>query len=64
MNENNTYEVVFTGLTADQARTLAYWYSGHGEQDADIWFNERGEGDAPVAGKIEDLGQQIRVHCL
>ena len=28
--------VIFDGLTPEQANTLAEWYEGQGEQDADI----------------------------
>jgi len=31
--------VIFEGLTKKQAKTLAEWYEGQGEQDADVWFD-------------------------
>ena len=42
---------IFTNLTAQQARTLAEWFSGQGEQDAEIWF-EANEVESPLAHKI------------
>lgn len=31
--------VIFEGLTKEQAKTLAEWYEGQGEQDASNWFD-------------------------
>lgn len=31
--------VIFENLTDEQAITLAKWYEGQGEQDADTWFD-------------------------
>ena len=33
---------IFDNLTKKQAKTLAEWYSGQGEQDADTWFDTCG----------------------
>jgi hypothetical protein len=30
---------IFTNLTKEQAKVLASWYEGQGEQDADVWFD-------------------------
>jgi len=30
--------LIMEGLTIEQAKELASWYEGQGEQDADIWF--------------------------
>jgi hypothetical protein len=60
----NDYTVTFTGLTADQAKTLASWYEGQGEQDADIWFDVNCEDGTPWSDKIEELPNgNIKVHC-
>lgn len=32
------YKVIFHVPTLAQAKELAAWYDGQGEQDADIWF--------------------------
>ena len=32
----------FTNLTKKQAKMLAEWYEGQGEQDADVWFDCNG----------------------
>ena len=29
----------FENLTVEQAKTLAEWFEGQGEQDADMWFD-------------------------
>jgi len=34
-------KLTFENLTPKQATTLAEWYEGEGEQDADIWFDDR-----------------------
>ena len=31
-------KVIFDGLTKEQAKQLANWYEGQGEQDASVWF--------------------------
>ena len=33
----------FKDLTVGQAKMLADWYEGQGEQDADVWFEVQGE---------------------
>ncbi len=33
---------IIDGITLEQAKELAYWYEGQGEQDADVWFAEKG----------------------
>ncbi len=33
---------IFENLTPEQAETLAHWYEGQGEQDAEIWFDIHG----------------------
>jgi len=64
MDKNNTYTCTFTGLTRDQAKVFASWYSGQGEQDADFWFAEWCPDRAPIAGKIEeDESGNVKVHC-
>lgn len=32
-------KLTIENLTPEQALTLANWYEGQGEQDADIWFD-------------------------
>ncbi len=34
---------IFENLTMGQAKMLADWYEGQGEQDADVWFDVNGE---------------------
>jgi hypothetical protein len=60
---------IFDNLTPDQAKVLAEWFEGQGEQDCDIWFDERGV-PAPLTNvshpggyrEILDNGDVI-VHC-
>jgi hypothetical protein len=53
--KTNMAKLIIEGLTPVQARELANWYEGQGEQDAGIWFECNGEGeDAPLA----DVGRE------
>ena len=58
----------FVNLTPAQAKTLASWYEGQGEQDADFWFEENCEDPAPITDssmgyyKIHDDGN-VTVYC-
>jgi hypothetical protein len=31
-------KLIIEGVTMKQAKTLAEWYEGQGEQDANVWF--------------------------
>lgn len=60
----------FVNLTPTQAKTLAEWYGGQGEQDADIWFDINCEDRAPltdvrrVGGYKEiDENGNVTVYC-
>lgn len=55
---------IFENLTPEQARVMAQWYSGQGEQNADDWFEENCSDPSPMAAKIEsnDDGDVI-VYC-
>lgn len=39
---SKTVSLTFANLTPEQAKTFAEWYEGQGEQDAGIWFEDRG----------------------
>lgn len=41
------WKVVVHNLTEKQAKVFAEWYSGQGEQDADVWF-EAQEIETPM----------------
>lgn len=42
--------LIFEGLTLEQAKELAHWYEGSGEQQAADWFECRdADLDAPMA---------------
>lgn len=38
----------FVNLTPAQAKTLAEWYEGQGEQDAEFWFDVNCEDSSPL----------------
>lgn len=42
MPERKDWKFTITNITMKQAKELASWYSGQGEQDADIWFDCNG----------------------
>lgn len=54
--------VLFTNLTFEQAKMLAEWYEGQGEQNADIWF-DCNKVSTPFVNKIEVHGDSIIVEC-
>lgn len=45
------FECRFTNLTEEQATTLADWYYGQGEQNADIWFDEQ-KVELPIVDRV------------
>lgn len=62
-------KVIFDGLTPKQAKTLASWFEGQGEQDCGPWFDNC---DVPppltdvhrAGGYSESLSNgDIVVHC-
>lgn len=61
-------KLIIDGLTLAQAKTLASWYEGQGEQDADVWFTERGV-KTPYAnvrrkgGYREIDGETVIMYC-
>ncbi len=60
---------IFDNLTPEQAKILAGWFEGQGEQDCDVWFDVHGV-EAPLTDvrrkggyrEILDNGDVI-VHC-
>lgn len=38
----NFNKCVFINLSAEQAKVLADWFEGQGEQDCQVWFDDRG----------------------
>jgi hypothetical protein len=64
-----TISLTFVNLTPKQAKVLAQWYEGQGEQSAGIWFEEQGV-DVPLTncqrkgGYLEeDADGNLIVHC-
>ena len=64
-------KLIIDGLTPNQAKVLADWYDGQGEQDASIWFDYNGNGDeAPMVdngreGGCEEIDADgnVTLHC-
>lgn len=59
-------DVVFKGLTKDQAKVLAEWFAGQGEQDCDGWFQERGVPSPTTdvyKGSYKEENGQMVVYC-
>ncbi len=48
----------FKNLTPDQAKTLAKWFSGAGEQDARFWFEQNCEDPVPIVESGREAIQQ------
>lgn len=48
--------LIFENLTLEDAKILANWYEGQGEQDADIWFDAQDGGRAPITNVSRDGG--------
>ena len=66
----NKVSCTFVNLTLAQAKTLAEWYEGQGEQDADIWFDENCEDPTPMTDcarkggyKEIDKDGNVTVYC-
>lgn len=61
-------KVIFEVPTIEQAKELAFWYEGQGEQDAQIWFECR-ELETPMTdcqrkdGFMEVEGDTVTVYC-
>lgn len=59
--------LIFENLTLEQAKELAHWYEGSGEQSADVWFDCRMLGRAPITnmkhegGFMQVEGEDVRV---
>jgi len=58
------YKVIFEVPTFEQAKMLAKWYDGQGEQDADVWFEEN-QLRAPMTKNynIDETNKIVTVRC-
>jgi hypothetical protein len=63
-------KVIFDGLTDKQAKTLAEWFEGQGEQDCSEWFAHR-DTESPLTDVHRKGGYFTRqkngdivVHCF
>ncbi len=67
MEKADKVTVVIVGMTREQALTFAEWYEGEGEQDQEVWFEDRGVR-IPITdvqrrgGYMEDGGEHITIH--
>ena len=61
-------DLIFKGLTEEQALTLADWFEGQGEQDCGVWFDDRNV-PSPLTnvqrpgGYLEKTENAVIVHC-
>ena len=70
MKADSKVSCTFVNLTPAQAKTLASWYEGQGEQDAEFWFDENCEDPTPLTDcsrkggyrEIDDQGN-VTVYC-
>lgn len=59
---------IFENLTLEQAKILASWYEGQGEQDTSYWFEEN-DLETPMTdvrrkgGYMEIDGDDVIVYC-
>lgn len=55
---------IFEGLTSEQADVFARWFSGQGEQDAEIWFDARGTPSPRSVGRpVIQANGDVVVQC-
>lgn len=52
MSTPKDWKFTISNITKEQAEILASWYSGQGEQDADIWFDYSGH-DTPWTDDVK-----------
>jgi hypothetical protein len=62
-------QVIFHSMTLEQAKTLAKWYEGQGEQDASVWFEIKGV-EVPCVNtrnpkwfSVDEETQNVKVDC-
>ncbi len=58
--------LILDGLTKKQAKALADWFEGQGEQDCAVWLEDRRVKCPHVdyeKGWLEESGDDIIVHC-
>ncbi len=61
---------IFEGLTFKQAKILASWFEGQGEQDCTVWFEDRNvqSPTTDVARKggykeVDREKEEVKVYC-
>ena len=61
--------LIIDGLTSEQAKELAHWFEGQGEQDCATWFECRDVSNPPTAdvqrkgGWMETNGDDTILYC-
>ena len=64
-------KLIIEGLSTKQAKLLAEWYEGQGEQDAREWFDIAGAGKVEVpltdvsrkGGYLKKSGEDYIMYC-
>ena len=51
-------KLVIENISIEQARELAHWYEGQGEQDADVWF-ECQDHEPRLRAPLTDVGRGV-----
>jgi hypothetical protein len=55
-------KLIFEGLTLNQAKALAEWFEGSGEQDAHNWFDDSAPEEEYVYANVSrDDAEYIKV---
>lgn len=62
MKEKETWSVLVTGFpTKEDAEAWRGWYDGQGEQDADIWLEDRkNDGDCGIKSAYVDYSEEAQ----
>lgn len=59
--------LIIENITLKQAKALAHWYEGQGEQDADVWLEEQGCRaplvDVAKNGWLNVDGDSVTIFC-
>lgn len=67
---NNMARFIIDGITIEQAKELAHWYEGQGEQEASGWFECQDGGiEAPMTEMdhepswINETKDEVTIYC-
>ena len=63
----NVAKLIIDNLTMAQAKTLAEWYEGQGEQDANVWFDISGVPtpyvDVHKGTNVNKVEETVTIFC-